>query len=63
MKMCEQAIGCCFAISALVQCGCNDERRERNMGNLTSSLVVETEALREALSLPSVKAAIAKNHA
>jgi uncharacterized protein len=44
----KQAIGCCFAISALVQCGCNDGLRERNMSKLTPSPVVETEALKEA---------------
>jgi len=44
----KQAVGCCFAISVLVQCGCNDGQRERNVGKVTPPLAVETEALREA---------------
>jgi len=44
----KQAVGCCFAISALVQCACNDGQREKNMDKTTPSLAAETEALREA---------------
>src|SRR6267154_1125648 len=43
-----QAVGSCFTIRVLVQCGCSYGSRERNMGKLTPSLVAETEALREA---------------
>lgn len=47
--MWKQAVGCCFAISALVQFACNDGQRERNMDKATTaSLAAETEALKEA---------------
>jgi uncharacterized protein len=44
----KAAVGCCFAISTLAQCACNDGQRERNMDKVTSPLAAETEALREA---------------
>ncbi len=44
----KRALVCCFAISVLLQCGCHDGQRERNMDKVTSSLAAETEALREA---------------
>jgi|SRR5882724_3914325 len=43
------AVGCCVAISALLQCACNHGRPEGNMDTLTPPpLAVETEALRKA---------------
>jgi hypothetical protein len=44
----KQALGCGIAISALVQCACNNGPRERNMDKVTVSLAAETAALREA---------------
>jgi ketosteroid isomerase-like protein len=44
----KQVVGCCFALSILVQWGCNDGHRERNVDQVTPSLAAETEALREA---------------
>jgi hypothetical protein len=43
----KRAIGCFFAISALLQCACSHGRREGNMDTLTPPLAVETEALRK----------------
>jgi ketosteroid isomerase-like protein len=44
----RHAIGCCFAISALVQCACNDGRQNGKMDASTSPIAVETEALKKA---------------
>jgi hypothetical protein len=44
----KHAVGCCIAISAWVQCSCNDGRQERNMDRVTPPLAVETEALSKA---------------
>jgi ketosteroid isomerase-like protein len=44
----KQAAGCCFAISVLVQCACNQGHREGKMDTVNPPLATETEALREA---------------
>jgi hypothetical protein len=44
----KHAIGCCFAISSLVQCACNDGRQKGKMDASTSPIAVETEALKKA---------------
>lgn len=44
----KQAAGCCFALSVLVQCACNEGHREGKMDTVNPPLAAETEALRKA---------------